>query len=774
MIFGGGRADVLAGAAAMALLAGCGGGGGPQTNPAPQPGPTPSPSPAPTPTPTPAPAPNFDTTEYRRSNGAVAAQALAAYQAGATGANVIAAVIDSGVDGTNIEFAGRISPQSRDLTGNRGVGDDDGHGTEVSGILLAAKNDSGIQGVAFNTTLLSLRADTPGSCTGTDGCSFSTSAIAAGFDAATNARARVINLSLGGSPSTPTLDTAIARATGTGIVVVISAGNDAMAEVDPLARATLAAAAPGTVIVAGAVDANRVIADFSNRAGAAASSYLVTLGVGVRSFDNKGAAFLYSGTSEAAPVISGSVALLASAFPNLTGPQIVDLLLRTADDLGAPGTDPIYGQGALNLARAFAPVGTLSVGKVADPLALAGAGTLGTAFGDGGAGTTALGAVAVHDQYDRAYVVDIAATLRRESAGRLAAALIGGDVGTSGGQVGGVSVGFSAVGTGALGWRGDRLTGAERAGFGSGSGVGPNGAVARIVSGQAVVPLSAGRRAAFGFGQPLSMLLDAAGGGAAAVTSIGWAPLVTGRLDGSSLASRDVAGAAMAQRFGGWTASLAVGARRLGDAGLAGPIGDPARGSGVAGNAGSTRAVLRLERDIGALHLAADGEMLVERGALLGSRLAPVFGARGATTGSAALRLTLPLGRWTMAGVAQIGVTRADLTGNGLIRSAHGITATAASLTLARAELFAAGDGFSMTVAQPLRAAGLLELETGGAATSLSRLGPSGREVAFEAQYARPVAGGLLGLGLFWRHQPGHIADAAADSGGAVRYRIGF
>ena len=98
------------------LLAGCGGGGGGLVS-------TPAPVAPPTQAPTPTPSPvspvttNFDTAEYRRSNAVVAAQAIGAYQAGATGAGVIAAVIDSGVNAASSEFAGRISPASRDLIG---------------------------------------------------------------------------------------------------------------------------------------------------------------------------------------------------------------------------------------------------------------------------------------------------------------------------------------------------------------------------------------------------------------------------------------------------------------------------------------------------------------------------------------------------------------------------------------------------------------------------------------------------------------------------------
>jgi subtilisin family serine protease len=72
---------------------------------------------------------------------------------------VIAGVIDSGIDVDGPEFAGRISNQSADFAGTRGLQDEDGHGTAVSAVLLGAKNDVGTHGVAFNATLLVLRTD---------------------------------------------------------------------------------------------------------------------------------------------------------------------------------------------------------------------------------------------------------------------------------------------------------------------------------------------------------------------------------------------------------------------------------------------------------------------------------------------------------------------------------------------------------------------------------------------------------------------------------------
>ncbi len=65
------------------------------------------------------------------------------------------------------------------------------------------------------------------------------------------------------------------------------------------------------------------ISDFSNRAGTGAQYYLMALGYQDRAPDQTGKQFLWSGTSFSAPTISGAVALMAQAFPNLTGKQIV-------------------------------------------------------------------------------------------------------------------------------------------------------------------------------------------------------------------------------------------------------------------------------------------------------------------------------------------------------------------------------------------------------------------------------------------------------------------
>ena len=273
--------------AIVALLAGCGGGGSAISTPAPVPAPAPAPTPTPAPIPTPA--ATFDTPEYRRSDGPAFHNSVAAWQRGVNGQGVTIGIVDTGIDTSNPEFTGRIAAASADVAGARGIQGEDRHGTDVALIAAAARNGAGIVGIAYQATIMALRADAPGTCAetagSTAGCRFGDSAIAAGVDRATQNGAKVINLSLGGTGAGSALRATIGRAAAADVVVVVSAGNDAAAEMpdfdpsnpEPFAVA-LRQAGAGNVIIAGAVGETGTISPFSNRAGSEANWYLGALG----------------------------------------------------------------------------------------------------------------------------------------------------------------------------------------------------------------------------------------------------------------------------------------------------------------------------------------------------------------------------------------------------------------------------------------------------------------------------------------------------------------
>jgi hypothetical protein len=330
------------------LVSGCGGGGdggGTVIAAAPAPTPTPSPSPAAVAT--------AGDLEAERSNAATVSKADAAYRVGATGRGIRIAVLDTGIVPTLAEFAGRIDPASANLGSDRGLVDASGHGTAIAAIAAAARDGHGIHGLAYDASIVSLNVTRPDKCKDLD-CPAQSDLVVAGIDAAIAARVRVINMSFNVDQTTDSLVAAVRRAAAAGIVMVISAGNESADQPLLLSR-SFAEAGAGHVIIVGGIDAAGRPYRYGNRAGTGvAASYLMALGVDVNMIDRSGAVIVQSGTSASAAVVSGAVALIAQARPNLTGAQIVALLLNNATDLGDPGRDATYGNGALNVAAVLA------------------------------------------------------------------------------------------------------------------------------------------------------------------------------------------------------------------------------------------------------------------------------------------------------------------------------------------------------------------------------------------------------------------------------------
>ena len=168
----------------------------------------------------------------------------------------------------------------------------------------------------------------------------------------------------------------------------------------------------------------------------------MALGYRDRAPDQTGQQFFWSGTSFSAPTISGAVALMAQAFPNLTGKQIVSILFSSADDLGPTGVDSVYGHGRLNIQRAFQPQGTLSLADSKIPVTDT-AGNLPPAAGDA-ATTQSMGAI-ILDGYDRAYVLNLARTLRRADVDHPLSRALQGDVKVAGASAGPLSIAMTVT-----------------------------------------------------------------------------------------------------------------------------------------------------------------------------------------------------------------------------------------------------------------------------------------------------------------------------------------
>ena len=122
-----------------------------------------------------------------------------------------------------------------------------------------------------------------------------------------------------------------------GKVIAILAGNEFGAQ--PNALSTASFNLPGVIIV-GATDADGVLLPESNRAGTTAERYVAAIGL-------PNANATRGGTSWATARISGIAGAVFLQNPNLTANEVVDVILQSAEDRGAPGTDPVYGRGVI-------------------------------------------------------------------------------------------------------------------------------------------------------------------------------------------------------------------------------------------------------------------------------------------------------------------------------------------------------------------------------------------------------------------------------------------
>jgi len=282
---------------------------------------------------------------------------------------IIVAVIDSGVDSTIPGLAAVLWRNPGEIPGN-GVDDDrngyvddihgwdfrDGdassvqgsrihwHGTFVAGVIAAQQGVSEVAGVAPNVRLMDLRfLDSRGLFTTRDW-----NRMVRAIDYAVNNGARIINLSIYAKITPPAeVERALARAAAKGVVVVGIAGNKAKPEVTYPGRYA-------SVLAVSATDSSDGLAPFSSWGPEVA---LAAPGHNVASFLPGGVVARHSGTSFAAPHVSGTLALILSAKPSLSASEAVQVLLRSCTPL-APGPDPRFGAGLVDAGAAVTRVST--------------------------------------------------------------------------------------------------------------------------------------------------------------------------------------------------------------------------------------------------------------------------------------------------------------------------------------------------------------------------------------------------------------------------------
>ncbi|MDP6491062.1 MAG: S8 family serine peptidase [Kiritimatiellia bacterium] len=205
------------------------------------------------------------------------------------------------------------------------------HGTAVASIITGGDD---VSGVAPAADILAVRVMS-------DNGVGNTFTLAQGVLDAVDRGARVINMSLGSRADAPVLGQAIAYAQQQGAVVVAAAGNNGR-------EGVLYPARYAGVLSVGAVDADGRQMYFSNRG---KQLDLVAPGLGVTAAGIDGEPIAFSGTSAATPIVAGALAGIWSESPELSGEEVSELIVRYADDAGAPGHDTRYGSGVLNVGR---------------------------------------------------------------------------------------------------------------------------------------------------------------------------------------------------------------------------------------------------------------------------------------------------------------------------------------------------------------------------------------------------------------------------------------
>src|SRR5450756_129380 len=246
------------------------------------------------------------------------------------------AIVDSGIDATHPDLASRIMAGWNFLSGNTDTHDQMGHGSAVAGTVAAATNNlTGVAGVTWANPIMPLVV--------VDSTGYAYySNIASAITYAADHGARIINISIGGTSPSSSLQSAVNYAWNKGSVVFAAAGNGG-------SSTPYYPAGCDNVVAVSATDQSDALAGFSNY-----GSWidLSAPGTDILTTSSGGGYGPHSGTSFSSPIAAGVGALALAVRPSLSASALVSLLEANSDDLGVAGFDPSFGWGRVNAYKA--------------------------------------------------------------------------------------------------------------------------------------------------------------------------------------------------------------------------------------------------------------------------------------------------------------------------------------------------------------------------------------------------------------------------------------